>query len=318
MVPTISVILPTFRRPQLLKVALASLARSEGCAPTEVEVIVVDNNSGDVTPTVVSDIARDFPFPLRYVLEKVQGVSVARNRGAAEARGALFVYMDEDQQIHPGYLARVPQTYVETKADCFGGWLGYVGAEKFPSWLWTVIGRVGQRDFGPQVRSLGIRDGRLAGGNMILPREVFARFGGFRTDVGPNGKNTTYGEDLDLQDRILAAGGTVFYDPALRQNHYLDPERMKRSYYLSRAFQAGRGEYRLHRNEWAAAARLFGIPLFLWRRTVSAGLQAIARGLSKPEQSFNFLCRFLSDVGQCREAFALRGNPKLISINPAS
>ena len=39
---------------------------------------------------------------------------------------------------------------------------------------------------------------------MVLPRDVFARFGGFRTDVGPNGKNTTYGEDLDLQDRILA------------------------------------------------------------------------------------------------------------------
>src|SRR5262245_39263648 len=104
--PVVSVVLPTFRRPQLLQAALESLGRSANCGRDDIEVIVVDNNSGDSTPDVVTALARTFPFPLRYVMEKVQGVSVARNRGAAEAKGAILVFMDEDQQIDPGYLAR--------------------------------------------------------------------------------------------------------------------------------------------------------------------------------------------------------------------
>lgn len=303
--PGISVVLPTFRRPLLLREAVNSIGRSQNCERGDVEVIVVDNNSGDVTPDVIAEIAADFPFPLSCVSESVQGVSVARNRGAAEAEGTLIVFMDEDQQIDPGYLARVPQTFAETKADCFGGWLGYVGIEQFPAWLWTVVGRVGQRDFGPNVRALGAKE-RLAGGNMIFPRDVFERYGGFRTDVGPNGKSMTYGEDIDIQDRIQSAGGSLFYDPALRQNHYLEPERMKRRYYLARAFQAGRGEYRTRQHDRAGVRSAFGIPLFLIRRTVSDSLGALRSSLARPEKRFNAWCRLAGELGQCREALTKR------------
>jgi glycosyltransferase involved in cell wall biosynthesis len=315
MPPVVSVILPTFRRPKLLQAALESLARSENSVREHYEVIIVDNNSGDSTPDVVARMAPTFPFPLRYVLEQVQGVSVARNRGASEANGALLVFMDEDQQIDPGYLARVPETATETGADCFGGWLGYVDIEKFPAWLWTVVGRVGQRDYGPHGRPLKTNE-RLAGGNMIFPRAVFERYGGFRTDVGPNGKNTTYGEDIDIQDRIQAAGGKLFYDPALRQNHYLEPERMKRSYYLNRAFQAGRGEFRLQRPGFARARSVFGIPLFLLRRTGVGMLAVAGSALARPEARFNAWCRLAADMGQCQEAFSHRNNLGDGALNP--
>lgn len=303
--PRVSVVLPTFRRPLLLRAALESIARSKGCSRDDVEVIIVDNNSRDTTPDVVAEIAQSFPFPLRYILESIQGVSVARNRGAAEARGDLIVFMDEDQQIDPGYLVRVPQSFAETQADCFGGWLGYVGVETFPAWLCTVVGRVGQRDFGPRVRALGAQE-RLAGGNMIFTRVVFERYGGFRTDVGPNGKNTTYGEDIDIQDRIQAAGGQLFYDPALRQNHYLEPARMKRGYYLARAFQAGRGEYRVRHQDWKGARSAFGIPLFLVRRIAADSLGVVKNCLARPEKRFNAWCRLAAELGQCREAFQNR------------
>lgn len=315
MTAAVSVVLPTFRRPRLLRAALESIGRSVNCKREDVEVIVVDNNSGDTTPEVVSEIAHGFPFPLSYVLEKVQGVSVARNRGAAEASGALIVFMDEDQQIDPGYLARVPATYAETQADCFGGWLGYADVDAFPAWLWTVVGRVGQRDFGIHVRALGPQE-RLAGGNMVFPRDLFEHLGGFRTDVGPNGKNTTYGEDIEIQDRIQAAGGKLFYDPALRQNHYLEPERMKRAYYLNRAFQAGRGEYRLRRHEWKGGRAAFGIPLFLLRRTATDALGVVQNALGRPEKRFNAWCRLAADFGQCREALIVRSNQQDMRLNP--
>ncbi|MHB1207293.1 MAG: glycosyltransferase family 2 protein [Rhodospirillaceae bacterium] len=298
----ISLILPTFRRPHLLRGALASIAASEGCARSGVEVVVVDNNSRDTTPAVVSAAAGAYPFELRYVLEERQGVSHARNSGAQRAAGDHFVFMDDDQQIDRAYLARIPASFAETGADCVGGWTGYIGVDGFPGWLRTVVGRVGQRDFGPHLRRIGVSDPRLQGGNIAIARAIFERIGGYRTDVGPCGDRTTYGEDTEIQDRIVACGGTIFYDPQLRQNHYLEPERMKRGYYLRRAFQAGRGDYRLHKQELRNVPHLLGAPRFLWRRAGAAAVGVAASVGTAPGERFDRFCRLASELGQIHEA----------------
>lgn len=100
-VPSVSVVLPTFNR-------AAALARSIGSVLAQthddLELIVVDDGSTDDTAAVVA--ALDDPR-VRYVhLGHRAGVSVARNRGVALARGAWVAFQDSDDRWLPERLAR--------------------------------------------------------------------------------------------------------------------------------------------------------------------------------------------------------------------
>ena len=66
------------------------------------EVIVVDDGSEDDTATLLRE-----RFPqVKYVRQDQQGVSAARNRGAAEACGQYLAFLDADDVWHPDKLAR--------------------------------------------------------------------------------------------------------------------------------------------------------------------------------------------------------------------
>jgi glycosyltransferase involved in cell wall biosynthesis len=71
----------------------------------DVEVIVVDDNSTDDTPTIAS------LYPVQLIaLPQHQGVSAARNRGARAARGEVLFFLDADVILAPGGIRRVLAT----------------------------------------------------------------------------------------------------------------------------------------------------------------------------------------------------------------
>jgi glycosyltransferase involved in cell wall biosynthesis len=98
--PQVSVVIPTHDRSGLLALALRS-ALSQ--LDVELEVIVVDDGSTDDTSGVVAG----FGDPrIRLIRHDVpQGVSAARNRGIAEARGAWIAFLDDDDLWAPEKLA---------------------------------------------------------------------------------------------------------------------------------------------------------------------------------------------------------------------
>ncbi len=96
--PKVSVIIPTYSRPDLLPRAVESAKK----AGTDVEVIVVDDASRDETAEVCKDLQG-----IKYVrLERNQHTAGARNVGIA-ASGAPFVaFLDDDDWRLPGSLDR--------------------------------------------------------------------------------------------------------------------------------------------------------------------------------------------------------------------
>jgi GT2 family glycosyltransferase len=299
--PLLSLILPTYRRPLLLAAALQSISASRGCDTEDVEVIVVDNSPDEEARAVVGRFEPWFPYALIYATEPRPGVSHARNRGAALARGRLLAFMDDDQQIDPLYLQRAPGALEATNADCIGGWLGYVDGDAFPAWMHEIAGRMGTRDLGPGVRQIGIDGPKLAGGNLIVRREAFTRVRGFRGEMMRL-------QDIDFQERLLAAGGTVFYDPTLRQYHYLEPQRLARRYYLYRAFRAGRCECRTRRATWIDAPRFCSIPRFIFRRLA----QEVGRALAgaQPATRFHHWCEAAGQLGWIYETAVTDRHPQ--------
>jgi glycosyltransferase involved in cell wall biosynthesis len=94
---TVSVVLPTWNRRELVARALTSvLAQSR----TPDEVIVVDDGSTDGTAEALRE---DFPGVV-VLSQENRGVSAARNRGIAEAKGEWVAFLDSDDEWLPRKL----------------------------------------------------------------------------------------------------------------------------------------------------------------------------------------------------------------------
>src|SRR3954466_1676472 len=91
----ISAIVCTYNRSGVLKEALARIAaqQAEGL---RYEVIVVDNNSTDNTRQVIEAFVAASRCSVRYVCERQQGVSHARNAGIAASTAPLLAFFDDD------------------------------------------------------------------------------------------------------------------------------------------------------------------------------------------------------------------------------
>jgi len=92
----ISAIIPTHNRATLLKAAIESVLRQ---TYPVFEIVVVDDGSTDSTEQVVREYQspeRSTTIPIRYIYQKQQGVSVARNTGIAEITGDWIAFLDSD------------------------------------------------------------------------------------------------------------------------------------------------------------------------------------------------------------------------------
>ena len=99
--PRVSVVIPTFNRPVLIKRALWSVFEQTF---DDFEVLLVDDGSTDETPEVLAAF-RD--VRLRTVgLEQNQGGARARNVGIERARGEWVAFLDSDDTWLPEKLER--------------------------------------------------------------------------------------------------------------------------------------------------------------------------------------------------------------------
>jgi len=103
----VSVVIPTYNRAALLDRALASVGKQ---TLQPLEVIVVDDGSSDDTEEVV---ARSETKP-SYLHQRNRGVSAARNRGTAVARGAWIAFLDSDDAWMPDKLEAQMAAVAET------------------------------------------------------------------------------------------------------------------------------------------------------------------------------------------------------------
>ena len=97
MTPRFSVVIPAFNSAATLARAIESVLAQSWPAD---EIIVVDDGSSDGSAA----IAGRFGAPVRLIRQKNSGVSVARNAGAAAARGDWLAFLDADDWYAPDRL----------------------------------------------------------------------------------------------------------------------------------------------------------------------------------------------------------------------
>lgn len=112
--PSVSVVIPTYNRAQLLPRAIESAQQ----AGSDLEVIVVDDCSTDETPEVCMKLN-----DIRYVrLNKNNGLANARNVGIAESSAEFIAFLDDDDLRLPGSIDKQLRalTIQQGAAFCYG------------------------------------------------------------------------------------------------------------------------------------------------------------------------------------------------------
>lgn len=94
--PLFSIIIPTYKRPELLALAVQSvLAQGE----EGFEILVIDDDSAACSPS--------FLAPVRYYKASdmhKKGANACRNLGLARAQGEYLIFLDDDDLLAPGAL----------------------------------------------------------------------------------------------------------------------------------------------------------------------------------------------------------------------
>ncbi|PMB17458.1 glycosyltransferase family 2 protein [Fischerella thermalis] len=216
---TISVMIPTYRRPQDLARCLKALEQQTR-KPEQVVVVVRD------TDTDSWSFLQDYHpqgFSLEAATVKVPGVVAAMNVGLDTARGDIIAITDDDAAPHPDWLARIEAYFVSD--PCIGGVGGrdlvYVNNELIYKGESKVVGKLQWygRVIGDHHKGIGAARevDVLKGVNMAYRRSAIAHL---HFDERMLGTGAQVHFELAFSLALRSQGWKLIYDPLIIVDHY--------------------------------------------------------------------------------------------------
>ena len=275
----ISFIICTYNREKYIYECLSHVAKNT--SQEDWEIVLVNNNSTDNTAVECERFVRDYkPTNYHYFVETQQGLSYARNRGIAEAKGEWLVFLDDDAMVGPDYIANLQKMIVaHPEAAAFGGQIVPFFEDGEPDWYskWSM-GFVSAIDRGDSVHIFPENKYPI-GANMGITREALDKVGVFNTELGRTGNNLLAGEEKDLFNRIRKAHGTILYFPNIGVKHCIPGRRTTKEFVKRLSYGIGMSE-RLrtrHIGKFAYCERLF-MECVKWAGTILLWCQFTIQG----------------------------------------
>jgi glycosyltransferase involved in cell wall biosynthesis len=217
MTTEVSVIVPTFRRPALLRLCLESLARQDVSA-SAFEVLVVDDGSGDSTGGVLGEAELRMPNVRAFRKPRNDGPAAARNLGLSRARSPLVLLLDDDIVATPTLIS----THLRLQREAADPQLGILGLVKWhPELTVTPFMRWVDRSGLQFAYETWIREGPIAPAygafyacNLSTSRAMLEEAGGFDERF----PYPAY-EDMELAWRMTERGFRLHHAPEALAYH---------------------------------------------------------------------------------------------------
>lgn len=224
------VAIPTFRRPQALATALATVRQqvdAENDRPASAmrcSILVVDNDPEASAAAIAKQ------HGARYVTEPRPGIAAVRNRALGECDGAAaLLFLDDDEIPEPGWLRGMIEMYLATAPTAVAGRV----VTRLPGDVEPWISKGGA--FDRPVRTAGQLLDEAATNNLLLDLDGVRRLGlAFDERFGLTG-----GSDSMFTLQLTRRGGTIRWAEDAVVTEQEDPARFTRSWVLMRTFRFG-------------------------------------------------------------------------------
>lgn len=191
------------------------------------EVIVVNDGSTDATPQIAAE------FDVRLISTPNQGLSAARNLGAAEAKGEIISYIDDDAFPDQDWLLYLASTFYHT------GYAAVGGPNIAPKDVTLMADCIDHSPGSPcHVLITDTEAEHIPGCNFSIRKTVLDQLHGFDVQF------RTAGDDVDLCWRIVEAGWKIGFNAGAMVWHHR--RRTRRSYWKQQ-FGYGKAEALLER-----------------------------------------------------------------------
>ncbi len=218
------------------------------CLPDDFEILVVDNASIDQTRSAFETAHASSPhLNWRYFFEPIPGLLSARHKGALEAAGDVFVFIDDDVRLATDWLSAIKEAFTIPGTALVGGPSQPLYEECPSEWLREFYW---ENDSGLGCEYLSVFDGGAGvkeidpmyvwGLNYAIRGDILFKVGGFNPDSLPKTLQRYQGDgETGLGFKIKQAAMRCVYHPQARVVHEVPSARLKPQYFEHRAFFQG-------------------------------------------------------------------------------
>jgi len=286
---TLTVLISTHNRAELLGRTLHYLNRARVPSDWNVDILVIANACTDGTHALLQRYVAttrgpgdgDSRLPLRWQAEPTPGKSHAQNRALPLLRAERTAFVDDDHRVDAGYLesvCRAASSHPDVEILCGRILPDWDGSE--PAWVhdqgpYRIYPLpVPRYDLGDAPVESPQEIATPGGGNWIVRTDLLARVGPFATTIGPVGRGLGGSEDKEWYWRAIKRGARALYLPEIVQYHFVDPTRLTLGYAMRKAFERTAGAVRVG-GETLGAARL---PAYMVRKVAQNAVALITSG----------------------------------------
>lgn len=206
MKPFISVIVPAYNAEKTIEKTIGDVL---GQTYDHYELILVDDGSTDRTPEICDRFASEHPN-VSVIHQENRGLSGARNRGTASARGAYVSYVDSDDRIEKDYLEVLVEALNTTGAQIACGRIERIREKDTPEKT-TEKGKKTEFQLLDRRQAAGEmltkRKLKIGAGCRLVPREWMTEApfleGKYYEDLSNSYKIILRAESIAVADKIL-------------------------------------------------------------------------------------------------------------------
>lgn len=238
-------------RPELLVRVIEAIAAQVDPADTQTELLLIDNNS---SPSLV-DAEYLKKYRLRVVRELRQGLTAARERTIAEAKGEIVLFVDDDNVLSPGYLKTALELFTSPRVGMIGGAVFPEYEEPPPAWIGRFEEYLALRRHPPNCHVETTEPPCTKyfpiGAGFGIRRHLAMSYVESLQDAGRiegrKGGALSSGEDTDMALFVLSQGHSLVVDGRLHLIHVIAPARTQEQYMTRLAIGIIQGSVNIER-----------------------------------------------------------------------